>query len=98
MFFDHYRLSHLDRDTSVWLNRPLTPDLEFGIVCDVIYLIELRRVAVAAMLKPMDLVTSEFLSVFREVCLSYFIWTIFDLKCPCFLSGYVFNLSWGVFW
>ena len=67
MFFDHYRLSQLDRDTSVWLNRPLTPDLEFGIVCDVIYLLDLHRAAVDAMLKPVELVTKEFVSVFREV-------------------------------
>jgi hypothetical protein len=67
LFFDHYRLSHLDRDTSVWLNRPLTPDLEFGLVCDVIYLLDLRRATVDAMLKPMELITKEFLSVFREV-------------------------------
>ncbi len=43
LFFPHYRRSHLKEDTGVWLERPLTKQLQFGAVSNAMFLLELQR-------------------------------------------------------
>jgi len=62
LFFEHRRITHLDEDTCAWFERPLSSEIEFGILCDVIYLLDLKYLIKYAILKPMQIITDIFLN------------------------------------
>lgn len=65
LFFEHRRITHLDEDVNVWFERPLSPEIEFGILCDVIYLQDLKYLIKYSILKPMKIITNVFLDSIR---------------------------------
>ena len=43
LYFPHKRAYNLDKDTEIWLERPLQTHLELNAVYDVMYLLDLHR-------------------------------------------------------
>ena len=43
LYLPKYRLSHLNEDTAIWMERPLTRVLEVNAVRDTMYLLEIHR-------------------------------------------------------
>ena len=52
LFFPHYRQAFLDKDTAIWLERPLKAELEIGAVRNVMYLLDLHIATRACAMDP----------------------------------------------
>jgi hypothetical protein len=70
LFFAHYRLKHLEEDMSIWMKRPLTPELELGVVSEVIFLLDLHLLTKKAILSPVERITDILLADLRDVSCS----------------------------
>ena len=60
-------MSHLDEDTAVWMERPLTKVLEVNAVRDTMYLLEVLRCQSQAVLSFIDRGTDVMLRDFKDV-------------------------------
>jgi hypothetical protein len=60
-------MKYIEEDTAIWMKRPLTPELEFGVLYDVVYLLDLHKATMDAVLGPVNAITKIMLSDLREV-------------------------------
>jgi hypothetical protein len=67
LFFPHYRMKYIEEDTAIWMKRPLTPELELGVLCDVVYLLDLQKATMDALLGPVNDITKILLSDLCDV-------------------------------
>jgi len=65
LFFEYKRMTHINEDVSIWFKRPLTADLEFGVLCDVIYLLDLQHIIKEAILNSLNNLTEIYLNSIR---------------------------------
>ena len=63
-------MKYIEEDTAIWMKRPLTPELEFGVLYDVVYLLDLHKATMDALLGPVNDITQVLLTDLRDV--SYF--------------------------
>ena len=54
LYFPHKRAYNLDKDTEIWLERPLPAHLELNAVYDVMYLLDLHRLTKVIYLRSID--------------------------------------------
>jgi hypothetical protein len=64
-------MKHSEEDMAIWMKRPLTPELEFGILSDSLFLLDLQKATNDAMLSPFHEVTKVLLSDLRDVSLEF---------------------------
>lgn len=65
LFFEYRRIDYINEDNSIWLERPLSPDIEFGILCDVVYLLDLQKIIKKAILNSVMVLNNIFLNSIR---------------------------------
>jgi len=66
LYFPHKRAYNLDKDTEIWLERPLPPHLELNAVYDVMYLLDLHRLTRKAMDQPFRQMTEVLMKDLRD--------------------------------
>jgi len=66
LYFPHKRAYNLDKDTEIWLERPLPAHLELNAVYDVMYLLDLHRLTKRAMDRPFRLMTDVLMRDLRD--------------------------------
>ena len=54
LYFPHKRAYNIDKDTEIWLERPLPAHLELNAVYDVMYLLDLHRLTRQGLLIYLD--------------------------------------------
>ena len=72
LYLPKYRLSHLDQDTAVWMERPMTKVLEINAVRDTMYLLEVHRCQAQAIQNFVNRGTDVMLRDFKDVSLVLF--------------------------
>ena len=60
-------MKHAEADMSIWMKRPLTSELEYGILGQTVFLLDLQKATNDAMLSPFRDVTNVLLSDLRDV-------------------------------
>jgi hypothetical protein len=76
--FPHYRVNAIERDTAIWMQRPLPSHLEMNAVYDVMYLLDLQKATREAMTRPFVQMTNIMLADVRDAN---------DLDCSIKLSN-----------
>lgn len=67
LFFPHARQSSLERDSEVWLRRPLKPYLELGAARNAMFLLDLRRMVERCLASPRERATEALLGAVRDI-------------------------------